>query len=124
MDAHHIGAAAPGLVAPVATANTRHADASSNTARAKPHLRLNTPKASTAAPDTAQSQEQNALPDLADDGGAVKSCIHLATRFTLRGYTLRRLSDDTHPVNCATLFRKCVDLNALRRFLSELGGTE
>ena len=118
MDAHRIGAAAPGLVAPTATANTRHADASSNTARAKPHLRLNTPKASPAGPDTAQSQEQNARPDLADDGGAAKAYIHLATLFTLRGHALRRLSDDTHLVTCSTAFRNCVDLHALRRFLS------
>ena len=123
MDAHHIGAAAPGLATSETAAILCPAGAASVASDAVSTAGLNPQKESTLRAATTQSREQNEHRDLADDEAAGKARATMAARFAMRGYSLHQLADDTYLVTRWNLSRPCIDLYAVRRFLAQVEGT-
>ena len=123
MDAHHIGAAAPGLATSETAAILCPAGAASVASDAVSTAGLNAQKESTLRAATTQSRGQNDHCDFADDEAKGKAHATIAARFAMRGYSLHQLADDTYLVTRWNLSRPCIDLYAVRRFLAQVEGT-
>ena len=127
MDAHHIGAAAPGLATSETAADLCPAGAASVASDAVAPAGLNAQKESAPATQAAQSREQNEFRNFATGAGAAKAFLTLRALLTLRGYGLSRTHGDDGPVCFHVtrwgMVRQLPDTAAVRNFAEQVGAT-
>ena len=125
MDAHYVGAFAPGLAAPVSAANPALAGAASVVADADAPAGLNPQKESAQVARTTQSREHNEQADFATGAGADMALHTPRAALALRGYGLRRShSDDGSVVFCVNrwgMVRGLRNIAAVRAFAEQSG---